>query len=262
MVVNVSQRSPVILLLLAAATLALDAVAIYWLRAAPTAFVAGVLCDALCFSQLGLACIFAVFNPGRRVWSVLIVVAALGIAVVATAKLFDDRIWEMIAFLGTYATLLILSLWTVKHTRLWPADGAATRGIWQFSVGQLLALMTVVAVLLVMFRGSELIPGAEVATDVATSSALVVAALVIWVRPWHVLLRLATLLFVAGLLGLADWIHASWSANSDFGSRAGEIPISIADSAIQALVIFIWLEVGRIIPRAAARARDDVPAPA
>jgi hypothetical protein len=259
LVVNVSQRFPVILLLLAAATLALDAVAIHWLRAAPTALVAGVLCDALCFSQLGLACIFAVFNPGRRIWSVLVVVAALGIAVVATAKLFDDRIWEMLAFLGTYSTLLILSLWTVKHTRLWPAEGTATRGIWQFSVGQLLALMTVVAVLLAMFRGSELIPGTEVATDVATSSALVVAALVIWARPWHVLLRLAALLFVAGVLGLADWVHSWWSAKPDFPVDAGDIPLSIADSTIQGLVIFIWLELGGIIPRAAARARDDVP---
>jgi hypothetical protein len=252
----------VILVLLAAATLALDAVAIHWLQAAPTSYAAGVLYDALCFSQLGLACIWAVFNPGRRIGSTLIVNVVLAVAIITTARLFDFGIWEMTAFLGTYVTLLILTLWTVKYTKLWPKEAAAPKGIWQFSVGQLLALMTVVAVLLMLFRGSDLIPGTEVATDVATSSALAVAAVVIWLRPWHGVLRLSLLLFVASLLGLADWVHASWSADFDFGSRASDIPISIADSLIQAIVIFIWLEMGRLIPRADARAREDVAASA
>src|SRR5450755_1392180 len=105
-----TQRSPVILALLAAATLALDAVAIHWILAAPIAVAAGILVDALCFSQLGLACVWAVFQPGRRIWGALVVSVVLLLATVTTVELFDFRVWEMLAFLGTYATLLILSL--------------------------------------------------------------------------------------------------------------------------------------------------------
>jgi hypothetical protein len=245
----------VILALLAAATLALDAVAIHWLLAAPTAVAAGILVDALCFSQLGLACIWAVFQPERSIWGVLLVSAVLLGATFITVELFDFKVWEMLAFLGTYSTLLILSLWAVKYTKLWPKADAAVPGIWQFSVGQLLALMTVVAVLLMLFRSSEIIPGTDVATDVATSSALVIAAIVIWARPWHVVLRLALLLAIAAGLGVADWLH-NYLAPGPEGSM--EVSTSIADSLIQAIVIFIWLEVGKVIPRAADRTRDEV----
>jgi len=252
-----THRSPVILALLAAATLAMDAVAIHWLQVAPTALAAGVLFDALCFSQLGLACIWAVFQPGRRIWGALVVGVVLLLATFITVELFDFKIWEMLAFLGTYSTLLILSLWAVKYTKLWPKAEAVARGIWQFSVGQLLALMTVVAVLLALFRGSEIIPETDVATDVATSSALVIAAVVIWARPWHVVLRLTLLLAVAAGLGLADWLHSYLVSDPGLSTQ---VSTSIADSLIQSLVIFIWLEIGRIIPRAANRTRDeDVP---
>jgi hypothetical protein len=262
LVIAVLQRSPVVLVLLAAATLALDAVAIHWLQMEPTAIAAGAFYDALCFSQLGLACLYVVFNPGRRIFGSVILAAVLLCVTTTTARLLDYGPWEMVAYFGTYVTLLILSAWTVKHTKLWPARDRATRGIWQFSVGQLLTLMTVLAVLLTLFRGVVIIPGADVAADVVTSTALVVAVVVIWARPWILPLRLAALLFAAGLFGLADWVHGWWSPNPNLPTQANDISISIGDSLIQALVVFIWLEVGRIIPSAADSGTQDDTSPA
>ena len=253
------QRSPVILVLLVAATLALDAVAIQWLLVAPAALAAGAFYDALCFSQLGLACTYVVFNQRRRVLGAALLTAVFLIATTTTARLFDYTFWEMAAYLGTYVTLLILSLWTVKYTKLWPAQNLATRGIWQFSVGQLLALMTVLAVLLTLLRRVAIIPGIDVAADAVTSTALVVAVVVIWARSWPMPFRLAALLFAAGLFGVVDWVHAWWSSSPDLSKQTNDISISIGDSLIQALVAFVWLEMGNIVPRAAAGARDDVP---
>jgi hypothetical protein len=259
LVVAVPQRSPVILVLLVAATLALDAVAIQWLLVAPAALAAGAFYDALCFSQLGLACTYVVFNQRRRVLGAALLTAVFLIATTTTARLFDYTFWEMAAYLGTYVTLLILSLWTVKYTKLWPAQNLATRGIWQFSVGQLLALMTVLAVLLTLLRRVAIIPGIDVAADAVTSTALVVAVAVIWARSWPMPFRSATLLFAAGLFGVVDWVHAWWATSPDLSKQSNDISILIGDSLIQAFVAFVWLEMGYIIPRAAAGAQDDVP---
>ena len=179
------QPSSLLFGLLLTATAAVDAVVIYWLLEQPTAVRAAVLYDVLCFSQLSLACAWAAFRSGSRVASGVVVASAVAIAAMATAILFEFHIGEMIACFGAYALLVILALWVVKHSQLWTARPAERAPAWQFSISQLLVLMTIVAVLLALFRTSELRElGEAIVSDLVTNCALVVVLIVIWVKPW------------------------------------------------------------------------------
>jgi hypothetical protein len=261
-----AQRSPLILVLLVAATLAVDAVSIYWVlegvKAGSPTLSASILYDALCFGQIGVACVWVVFDARHRIWAAPVLGLGTLAAGVATATLFELKMFEAIAFIGAYATLLVILLWIVKHTRLWRAERTEKKPLWQFSVAQLLALMTVIAVLLAMFRGSEIIQdiGTYAAADIILSSVLVVATVVISGMPWPLLIRLAATLAMAAAFGLADWTHAWWCAAPDLKVGVQDIPISLASGLIQSLMIIIWLDIGRIIPRAATgRTRDEAP---
>jgi hypothetical protein len=245
----VKQSSPTLFWLLLAATIAVDSVAIYWLLQNQLALRAGALYDALCFSQLSVACIWTVFAPQRRLRRTAVLVVGLFVATVATARLFEFQIPEMIAFFGAYATLLVIMLWVIQHTRIWPHRVAGSLPVWQFSFGQLLAFITVVAVLLGMFRGGELRDvGESVALELVATSLMTIALVVVWAKPWQLPARFACACGIATLFGAISWGYDWWRADSLLDVRADDIPMYVVNGLVQAIVVFLWLEVGQIIP--------------
>lgn len=248
---NVKQYSHTLFWLLVAATLAVDAVAVVWLLENQLAHRAEVLYDALCFSQLSVACIWAVFAPHRRIWSLAVLVVGLLVATAATAKLFDFPIPEMIAFFGAYATLLVILLWVMKHTSIWPYRAVNDPPVWQFSFGQLLAFVTVAAVLLGLSRGSELWGiGDSVAIELIATCLTTIVIVVVWAKSWRWPTRLAWICSLAVAIGITSWGYDWWRADPLLGVQTDDLPMYVVNGLIQAGVIFLWLEVGRIIPAA------------
>jgi hypothetical protein len=254
----VKTASPLIFWLLLAATLAVDAVAIYWLQQEQTATNAAVLFDALCFSQLSVAAIWAVFTARGKAIAAVLLIGSILVAAAVTGWLVDMRVAEWAAFFGAYVTLLVLALWILKHTAWWRSAIPRVAETWQFSVGHLLALMTVVAVLLTLFRRSEYLEqvASTVTTDILTNCGLAIAAVFVWTKPWRTPIRLTLLGAIAGLFGLADWASDLWFGNLA-NPTGDELLQSIAGGIIQILVISAWLELGQIIPRDNDRADHD-----
>jgi hypothetical protein len=81
-----------------------------------------------------------------------------------------------------------------------------------------------------------------------TTGVLVATILVIWVMPWHIVMRLASSLSLAMLFGLARWIYSLWQADPLFPIGVEDLPIEIAHVMILTLVILAWMEWGLIIP--------------
>jgi hypothetical protein len=252
------QRSPIIFWLLLAATGAVGAVALsgFWLFGvygeAPSAAV-GALYEAWTFAVLSVVTIGVVFAPRRRWVGLLSLVGVVAVIAALTAALADLHVGETAAFYASHVTGLAISLWIVKQTRLWRDAAPSPRpSRWQFSVAQLLLLMTLVAVLIASLRDGELAdrhPVHILFAIVATSVALGVAAVAIWLRPWrHAMFRLAAMLAAGGVIG--------WAA------EAAVFPLSVMavqSCLLEVVLIFAWLELGRIIPR--GEPADGAPPP-
>lgn len=242
------QRSPVIFWLLVAATVAVSAVAVsgvYLCRAykeVPSAAIIA-LCDAWIFGILTVLSIWVVFSPRRRRWvGLMCLVAAVAVVAIVAALAIDFPFWEMAAICGSFVTALTLLLWVVKQTRIWRGGLARRRSSkWQFSVGQLLVLMTVVALLVATLRDSEIVRNQSARgvlfVDVAAKVLLGTTLVLAWARPWHPVLRLAAMLALGGLV---DW--GADRATSPYSSLA------VHSGLIEVLLIFAWLEFGHIIP--------------
>jgi hypothetical protein len=250
-----TQRSPVIFWLLLAATLAVYAVAVSTLSAYRVfgerfSGTAAALFDALSFGQLSLVSMGAVFAPRGRRWVGLLwlVAAVFGVATI-TAWLANFRVWETAAVYGGHVTALTLLLWIIKQTRLWHGTGP-TQPLtkWQFSLAQLLILMTVVAAVISSLRDSELAqrkPAGLLLGVVAAHVSVGVITLIVWLQPWHLVLRLAAMFAAAGLIG---WAVEQWV--SPYSVYAPE-NLLIAVGLISA-----WLELGGIVRRG-DRGGDD-----
>ena len=250
--------APLILWLLLLATLSIDAVVIAWLVQSPNLQTAGNLFDALCFGQLSVACIWMVFGQRHVAWKALVGGLALLIAAAATARLFEFRLWETLALYVGYATLLVLLLWTIKQSVLRPIPLATKTPVWQFSLGQLLVLMTVVGVLISLLRRSELLRslGEAVATDLFAYSVLAAGQVVIWSRAWNLRLRMTASLArppslaspVGFMMGCADPL---------LGFAPDDITMFLVNGLVQTLVIICWLEWGQILPQADVESIDE-----
>lgn len=241
--------------LLVAATLAVDAVALAWLFQAGPMSRAAYLFDALVSGQLAVVCIWAV-QAARRLWSSLLAIAVA--VVVSTA--FDVWAAWMNAreSFGSYAVLaaaFVAALWLLKQTPLWYRSVYSTRPGWQFSIGQVLVVMTIVALLSASLRDTELVSSGgewKYLAGVMACEVLVVIACVlssIRLREWWI--RLVADCAAAIALGVALTFAA---ASGGLGELMilefrQEVITYVAYLLVIALVIFTWLELAPILPK-------------
>ena len=241
-----------IIWLLLAATLAVDAVAIYGLYQNPMAPNAGVLFESLCFSQLSIVAIWSVFTTRRMAVAAVALACAIGVAAATYGWLQDIHPLEMLAFFGTNVTLIVILLWIFKHTKWWQRAIPRPAQTWQFSVGHLLVLMTVVAVLITLFRRGDVLQTIQfaVASDIVTNCCLALATALIWTTIARTPIRLILLVVVAALVGLAGWASTEWFAALT-NPADNNLLRSVAGSLIQVILLVAWTELGGIIPRTA-----------
>jgi len=242
------QRSPVIFWLLLAATLAVDLVAVFWAYAA-TLDRTEALYFGLACSQLSLICIWTSFSSARRFWRWLAPFAFTLAVVVLTILLYErGQAWlrepaiafdMAMAYLGLWIAqimLLLVGLWLLRER-------------WQFSVMHLLAVMTVGGIAIVILREADIIQEIWIpfALWLANNVLLAMLAVVIHKTAWKPVLRLAAVVSVAVAFGLIITMF--------FGLGQSN---ATAINIIQAIVLFVWLEFGGLIPERLAL--SEVPA--
>ena len=202
-----TQRSPINAVLLAAATLALDAVAITWLAQASVLSEAPYLYDALVSAQLALVCLWAVFaSRYTLVGWLAAIVAVLVVSTASTHISAEMTFAEEFGSNGSYVAALAIALWVLKRTEFWRRLTGAGPVVWQYSITHLLGVMTLVAVLVVSLRHTELLTEwwkplvALTVGDVV----IAVATTVIWAGKEHAVIRLAAICAAAIVVGLCE----------------------------------------------------------
>jgi hypothetical protein len=232
-------RSPIIVWLLAAATLCVDIVALRWSYVPSYINYAEIAYIALLSGQLSVVCIWATL----RRYSNLRTHAAPVIAVIAAsvAAKPNDEILDFAAYFGAQAAAVVVGMWIFRRSRYWQRRSAVETD-WRFSIAQLLIVMTIVALLTVAFKSSSLWDdgGDDAALffgNVGCSTVLAVAAVIAWSKRGHWLLRLAAVLGVA--LGLASIFLIANTFMFAFVA---------AYFVIEALVLSVWLTWGQILP--------------
>jgi hypothetical protein len=236
------QRSPIIVGLLFAASLGSCAVALSWTAVRPQLNFANIAYIAMLGGYLSVVCLWSALQLRRNFWSRSAPVAAVILASIAFTFADVDFI-ALLALFGAHAALLLGALWIFRRSRYWrQRTGIETD--WQFSVAQLLVVMTVVALLVVAFQANNLWQdgGDETAWfvgSIAGSTVLAIASAYIWSLGRHWLLRLAGILTVAIGLGVPFYF-----------TRYGEHLLFFATChfLIQALVIVAWIGWGGILP--------------
>lgn len=241
------QRSKVIIGLLFAATIAVDLVALF-LAHDPNTNRAAEIAMALFFAQINLACIWAVLS-GHHIGVRAAAPFLLGsLAALLIWAADDDQEWEihtLVAFGLVFwieAGLVVIVLWGLRPMRRFSSkSGKLVAQPWQFSVRNLFVLMTGLAVLLTLANriGLSRVSLGIIAIDIASSLALVVAALEITTTHWHWLQRLAATVGIAVLIG------AICQRTLDTFRLYRDL---ISFQLVQAVLLFIWLELGQFLP--------------
>jgi hypothetical protein len=255
-----SQRSPLIFWLLLAATISVDAVAFTWAEAAHVHADHGFIAfEALLLSQISVVCIWSSLNSEKSIWTRL----SPFLAVVLTSLiwgLFSEahfvgkvgegwtrRVIVQLVNQGLHAALLLAMLWLLKRTALWKRRVDRAAG-WQFSITDLLTVMTVVAALGVGMRFTgvyddlDWLGWAEI-VFLCGSAVLATSAVLIWTlwqTPW--VLRASGVFAVA--IGLAALVLLAEPRPP--GSWIGVA----ANFLIQAPVLIAWLAWAPLLPQA------------
>jgi hypothetical protein len=247
------QRSPVIFWLLLAATLAVDAVVCSWVVPEPKFVPSGVYVVvtflALILSQLSIVCIWSGVSSTKSVWTRFAPLIATVTATFVTTIFLrrpgtqSEILMSQLAYYGLHAALLLIAVWLLKRTTFWRRIGSESHE-WQFSLGDSLIAMTVVALLAALMPRSWLLNSSASLNFlfVLSSVALAVESVVVWSLSWHWLLRLAGVLGFAALLGAVLLLLPS--------GRAFYAMIIGAHYLVQALVLSVWLGCGPILPHA------------
>jgi hypothetical protein len=230
-------RSPIFIWLLLAATVCLDAIVVFWSQNVPGSNRIASLFFGLIFAQLAVVCFWATFSLCRV--STRCIVLALVATVAAASTLKVEPSIGMAQALTLYAvdiTILMVTLWLLRAISNRYRKVAA-----QFSILNLLGVMTLVAVLVVLLRAATDLQQAWAFTSafIAINNLIAVACLLISRSSWQWVLRLCAALAIGLFLG--------WSLTLVRRDLAGNLE---AMGAIQALVIFTWLELGSILPTA------------
>jgi hypothetical protein len=241
-------RSPLIFWLLLAATISIDAVAVWFVSEAYRhALYANVVFHALILGQLSVICIGAALRSGGNPWIQLAPAVAALAAALLTAAILDDPLMDHLAYFAFHAAVLLLLLWLMQRSPYWQRHTGIARD-WRFSIAQLLILTTLVAALGALMRNSPVF-GDDLWVNLvfaASSLALTVASVAIWIRPWSWFSRLAAVLFCGVLLGFAFLLVDVAFNLHDFELVSSAI--LGAHYEIQAIVLSAWLALGPILP--------------
>jgi hypothetical protein len=246
---QMNQRSPIVFWLLLAATLSVDAVAVFWALIAASPRAEALYFGLLC-AQLSLVCIWASFSTAPRWRRYFALLAFMLISVLLTTGLFEpdwnyDSIEVSLIYLclwTAHVLVLLTGIWCVRHTSFGQRWDQHAHARWQFSMKQVLAVMTLTPVAIVVLRETELIHDIWIPFLLWTANNVLLAmlaAIIYTARP-HFVLRLAILAAISVVFGLA----ISLVPNGEWDS--------LAINLIQGAVLFIWLEIGEPIPRRAA----------
>jgi hypothetical protein len=251
-------RSPPIFWLLLAATICVDAVAFSWADAEPDPY-GFLVFDALVLSQISVVCIWSGLRSEKSMWTRFSPLLAVVLATLVWG-MFSETNWIgrvgeewslrmglIFVHQGLHAALLLAMLWLLKRTPLWKRryDWAAE---WQFSIADLLVVITVVAVLGAGMRFTKLFVDLDwVDADIVLIGGPAVLAMSgvfiwsLWRAPW--ILRASGVIGVAiGLAAVA--LLAEWTFSTAY-------PVVVATKfLIQAVVLMAWLAWGPLLPRA------------
>jgi hypothetical protein len=247
------QRSPVLIGLLFAATLAVDAVASYWLSHDMFQALSQSLFIALAFSQVSVVCMWAVFTGG---WAWLRATAPFVFAFVAAVapaiargnwprNQTDDFLLNFTAQLVLYAAVLLVALWVVRQF-LWHRISHRTAAVkpLRFSLLHLLAVMTATAFVLTLLNATQLLHDGRLAQSllfIAVNVALVLFVVVAYgvsVPYWPFLL--------AGSLGLAIFLG---KVEAFYNSGSYVMIDWPSINLIQVVVLWTWIYLARLVPR-------------
>lgn len=236
-----NKRSPVIFWLLLVATLAVDLIAWSSLDALGRARELEGIVFALVFGQLSVIGMWIVFTTPRGPRHLIVGAMAIVIAALALFSAEPDSaepdlgVLGAAAFVATHLITLAMLLWVVRAAaRRQRATAEA-----QFSVKNLLVLMTVVSVVAALLGGVTVVQQrwAWIFHFLGNNVAVAVASLLLWLRNWHWVWRLIAVLVVSALFG--------WCLTL---SRPDLSPEAEWMSCLQAVVVFVWLEWGEIVP--------------
>jgi hypothetical protein len=240
------QRSPVNFWLLLAATICVDQVLMIATFAEAQRRAAWLLV-ALVFGQLSALCVWALFSTSQQLPRLIApfafaIAAALWMGLARPRSVPDISFEQMVlVYCGlwlTHAAGFMFLLWAVRRTtcgRRWsyPVDAS----VWQFSMKHLLIVTTTIAVLIFILRSADLIHEAWlwVAILIVNHGGVALACLLLQATQWHVVARLAATAAVALLFGALLQVITDW-------------PEPVGVNLIHAIVLFLWLEVGGIMP--------------
>lgn len=247
------QRSPIIFALLIAASLGSCGVALSLTAEGLRPEYAEIAYFALLGGILSVVCVWSALRPRANFWTRGAPVAAALVVSIAFAHNHPDDFIARLSFFGAQAATLLAALWVFRRSRYWQQrSGMETK--WQFSIAQLLAVMTVVALLLVSFQLTNFWQdgGDETAFffgSIAGSTILAVASATIWSLNRHWLLRLA------GVLAVAIGLSVPFYFFTEYGPDL--FIFMMFQFLTQTIVMAVWLAWGGILP---PRAQADVSA--
>jgi hypothetical protein len=267
------QRSPLIVVLLFAATIAVDAVSAYWTLTAELSQASIDFYFGLMFSQLGLLSAWAVLAHRKIGLRWLVPFAAALIAAIVPLVVIERILWQTalmegtgpvegelrrayFAFVGMFwldAASALSALWLLKPTRLVRKSGETNEApAWQFSIKNVLILMTGLSILLVVLveSGAMADSPASTVTLIVSNVLLLIAVVGVCSTTWHWFVRFGTALSAATMIGVGFTV-----ASADLSQKIN----LTAYYYVQAIVLFTWLELGPILPAASANANVDSP---
>lgn len=211
--------------------------------------------DSLATSQLAVVCIWARFTYRPSWFAWLGVLVAVVVCAVLGFMFGGLGRGESFGIYGIFAALMAFALWVAGGTSGLQQLARLGKNAWQFSLTQLLAAMTVIALLVTLLRTSDLLFGSiplwQVLAVLTVSDALVVlATLLVWMRPWHWLQRFAAALAMAIAIGFMQTIATNMGllGSTLVSSFQNDLPPDLVGRIILASVIFAWLEIGGIVP--------------
>ncbi|HEY3393422.1 MAG TPA: hypothetical protein VGK58_11995 [Lacipirellulaceae bacterium] len=240
------QRSPINFWLLLAATICVDAVLMASKYAEAHRHI-GSFFVALVFGQLSALCVWASFASRQQFVRAMVpfafsIAAALWMGLARPRSVpqisFEQLVLAYSGLWLTHAAGLMSLLWALKRTkygRRWSYPVEA--GIWQFSIKHMLVVMTTLAVLIFILRSADLIQEGWlwVVILIANNVGLALGCVLIQGTAWHVVVRLAAIAAVALLFAALPYVIRNWAG-------------VFAENLIHAFVLFLWLEVGGIMP--------------
>jgi hypothetical protein len=253
-------RTLLIFWLLLAATICVDVVAFSWAEAGRGYSYGFIPFVALMLSQISIVCIWASLNSENSMWTrfspFLAVVVASLVWGLFSERHFIGKVGEgwsrrlsvELVNQGLHAALLLAMLWLFKRTGFWKRRGNTTAE-WQFSITDLLVVITVVAMLGAGMRMTKVyddvdwLGWAEIVL-MGGSAVLAMSGVFIWSHwrtPW--------VLRAFGVIGVAIGLAVvKLLAERHFPMEHAVVVAT--HFLIQAPVLIVWLAWGPLLPRA------------